>query len=220
MESMLKDLGHEYLGTASGIDGVEAKITGINPGVVICNIKLDNLGSGIHLAKQVENLGLPFVFISDVSDASAYESSKKYFLSRFLVKPFDRLTLASVLDSIHNDIQELSATKNVKGNHLFIRKNNLFEKVRLDTINHMYAEGNYITLFSESRKYMLKYSLSKLLTLKKFSSFLRVHRSYAVNILKIDAVNFSDKEIQVNQVAIPFGRTYIKSIRELMGYRF
>lgn len=216
---MIAAINYTYLGAVSAFDTSITLIRTEMPDVVISDIRLGDNKTGIDLAHAVSDLDIPFVFITAYSDAAVYEDSKGYEKSKFLVKPFDKLTLKSILDSLTADNIELSSGKKIIDKVLYIKRNNEYEKVALESINYIYSEGNYIKLFGDDEEYTLKYSLSKLLELSKFENFIRVHRSYAVNKGRVLKINFSDKIITIQNVEIPFGRTYSKDVRSLMEFQ-
>lgn len=220
LESMLARLDNcEQVGSSNSYASAIKEINKSNPDIIIADIRLEGEHSGIDLAEELHNKAIAFIFVTAFSDEAVYKACKKYLCSKFIVKPFDVLTLKGLIDDISENIIKLSSTQIIKDDSLFIRKNNVFEKISIKDLDYFYSEGNYITFFMMTKKFVLKYSLSKLLKLNKFDSFVRVHRSYAVHKNKVDTVNFSDKLLSVAGMQIPFGRTYAKDVRKLMNLR-
>lgn len=221
LESMLAQLAdYEYVGKAASLVSARKGISKLAPDIVICDVRLQEDASGIDLATEFEDKAICFIFVTAFSDEGVYDKSKELTCSKFIVKPFDILTLKGLLDDIKKGIVKLSATQSVLDNTLFIKKNNVFQKVLLSDLNYFYSEGNYITFFCDKKKYILKYSLTKLLQIPKFADFERIHRSYAVHKRKIENINFAEKLVSVSGVELPFGRTYVKSVRSLMDVKF
>ena len=220
LESMLESLSdYEFVSRASSIEDARRDINKFNPDIVIADIRLQDKSTGIDLAKEFIDRSLSFIFVTAFSDEKVYNQSKRFVGSKFIVKPFDILTLKGLLDDISSSILKLSSALTVKDESLFIKKSNVYERVQLNELNYFYSEGNYITFFSDKNKYILKYSLSKLLEIPKFSQFVRVHRSYAIHRDKLESVNFSTKLLSVAGAELPFGRTYVKDVRDLMDIK-
>lgn len=220
LEAMLESIGdYQLSGISNSYSKAVNEIKRCNPDIVIADIRLDGASSGIDLAQELVDRAISFIFVTAFSDETAYKATKKYAGSKFIVKPYDVLTLKGLLDDINQDIVKLSKNKTIKSDSIFIKKNNVFEKIFLNDLDYMYSEGNYITFFANNKKFVIKYSLSKLLQLKRFQTFVRVHRSYAVHMDKIDAINFSEKQLTIAGAKIPFGRTYAKNVRGLMTLR-
>ncbi len=68
------------------------------------------------------------------------------------------------------------------------------------------AEDKYTTLVTTTRKFVLRLSLAVLLQRLMDMTLVRVHRSYAVNLGRVDS--FNDYEIQVPGQTLPLGRVY------------
>ncbi len=210
---------YEFVSRASSIDEARKDIIKFNPDIVIADIQLQDNDTGIDLAEEFSDRSLNFIFVTAFSDENVYNQSKKFTGSKFIVKPFDILTLKGLLDDVSSSILKLSSTLTVKEDSLFIKKNNVYEKVHLSDLTYFFSEGNYITFYCKDNKYILKYSLSKLLEIPKFNDFVRVHRSYAIHRNKLESVNFSTKLLKVDGTELPFGRTYVNEVRSLMDMK-
>lgn len=218
IESILSQIGYELAGKADSYEDALIGIKASSPDVVICDIRLDNDYSGLDLANKVVNMALPFIFMTAYSDEEVYRNTRAYPNSKFIVKPFDKLTLKGMLDDLKNEIIEFSPGKKMIGSTLFIRKNNVFKKTELADIEYLFSEGNYITLHSNEKKHILKYSLSRLQKLNIFDRFIRIHRNYAVNKMKIESVSFADKILVTKEgMSLPIGRTYTKPLKVLIS---
>ncbi len=218
IEEVLSKMGYTFCGKAHSYNEGLEMIKSSVPDIVICDIRIGQNNTGIDLANEVKDLLIPFVFVTAYSERDVYESARQYKLSKFIVKPFDMLTLQGILDDLSKDVIRFTVNKSIRCNTLFIRKNNIFEKIDLDSIDYLYSEGNYITLFVGDNHYLLKYSLSKILESSLFQRFTRIHRSYAIHSHKLQTVDFSKKMLSVGlEKELPFGRTYVKDVRQLMS---
>jgi DNA-binding LytR/AlgR family response regulator len=79
------------------------------------------------------------------------------------------------------------------------------------------GDGNYTTLVTSSRSYSLRNILKDFEEVLPSKYFLRIHKSFIVNIHEINTI--SSKEVTVGQEKVPVGRTYypilINSIQKL-----
>lgn len=91
-------------------------------------------------------------------------------------------------------------------NHLFIRQNYQFMKVRLADILFIEADNNYIVLQTQTQKFALRMPLASALERIHYDKLVRVHRSFVVNISNMDS--FSDTEINMGKHQIPIGKNY------------
>lgn len=216
LEAMLEEIpGFDLIGKSSNFDQAINDIKDLKPDIVISDVRLNNEHTGMEVAADSDLEDTHFVFVTAFSDQNAYSKSREYS-SKFIVKPFDVLTLQGLLEEIRDDVVQLSGSHKIQKDTLFIRKNNVLEKVRITDFDYLYSEGNYITFFVDDKRFVIKYSLTKLLENPKFHQFVRIHRSYAIHRDKLDKVNFSDKELTIKGTVIPFGRTYTKNVRAIM----
>ena len=221
LEMKIKQIGYELCGISNSFEHACIAIPNVKPDIILCDIRLDKNKSGVDLAKHLQSLHIPMVFITAYSDESTYNEIKEFCSSfKYLVKPFDKLSLKSILDDLHAETIQLYSNNYLRGEYLYIKKNHLFERITLSDILYLNSEGNYTTLILPQSKFIIKYSLSKLLKIDKFYLFLRIHRNYAVNKHKIKSVNFSNRILSIGTKELPFGRTYTKNIRSLMDMPF
>ena len=72
--------------------------------------------------------------------------------------------------------------------HLLVKKLDKEFLVKVDDIEWLEASGNYVNLHSNGRIYPLRSTLSGLLPRIEGKGFSRVHRSFGVNLEKIDSI--------------------------------
>lgn len=75
-------------------------------------------------------------------------------------------------------------------------------------IKYFVAEGNYVNIQTISKKYTIRKSLNTIAEELPSDFFKQTHRSYIVNINKIQRV--SSNYVVVNHVEIPLSRSFSK----------
>lgn len=92
--------------------------------------------------------------------------------------------------------------------HTFIKSDHKIVKVSFDKI--LYIEGlrEYINIQMEESKNITLMPLHKLLQLLPSKNFVQVHKSYIINLGKIDTIQ--GNQIQIGKTTIPIGKTYRK----------
>jgi|GEM_PF-1414931 len=219
--SELKRSDYNVEGVGLNIEESIQKIQQSNPDVIITDIDLKNSRLGEELNAIANEFEIPFLFVCEDADESLYHRIRMtYPKSQFLVKPFNKYTLWSVLDSMGNSRTDVCGSNFVRNGYLFLKKNNIFKKLNLEEVSFMYSEGNYSSIVINDKKYLIKFSLSKLLTLDQFDCFVRIHRNYAVLKHEILSVDFATKQLTTKDQKLPFGRTYVKDIRRVMNIPF
>lgn len=98
-----------------------------------------------------------------------------------------------------------------KETYIFIRKDRKQVKLFLDTILYIESLKDYIRIHSIDNTHTIKYSITSFLELLD-PRFLRIHRSYIVNVDKVTA--FTKHDIEIGKMEIPIGERYKEEVRK------
>ena len=91
--------------------------------------------------------------------------------------------------------------------YFFFKKDDGFEKVFEEDILYGEAKGSYTEVFTKKDNYLISRNLSYLLSnLQAYPDFLRVHRSYFVNIREVE--KYYKDYLLVGQKQIPVSKAY------------
>ena len=85
-------------------------------------------------------------------------------------------------------------------------------RLRIHEILFLEALKDYTRIVTRNKKYYVNSNLGMLLREKAFNTFLRIHRSYAVQKILIDKVTL--KSVFINDIELPIGRTYRESVQD------
>lgn len=98
-------------------------------------------------------------------------------------------------------------------NFLFVRQKQELVKVGYSVIHYVRAEGNYCFLHTaDDNVYTVKLSLRQLIQQVDNVQFVRIHKSYIINIAWLDRVQMKERTVTVAGTTLPFGRTFIKDL--------
>jgi two-component system, LytTR family, response regulator LytT len=185
------------------------------PDLAILDIMLDNKPDGIDIGAYIkENVGIPFIFLTSHSQKTVIDIAKNVHPSSYLIKPFNKdLIYASVEIALTNAMSPLPPESLPPVlDSLFVKQKDYFIKVNLDEIIFLQADEHYTHIIVPDRKLTIKQGLGELTgRLNKF--FIRVHKSYIVNLQKVKAVGTNDILLMDDQ-GIPIGRAYRKDLLE------
>jgi two-component system, LytTR family, response regulator len=171
--------------------------------------------SGIELRSKM--LSVPVcIFITSYPDF-AVESFEAAALD-FVVKPFTpaRFTQAILRAKEYLEIREKADLFEYSLGHdtIFIKQGYERTKVKLHDILYLEALKDYTGIVTPQKKYCVLGSLGTMLQETSFKSFVRIHRSFAVQkhfIGKVDTNN-----VYVQNRSLPLGKTFKKNIDELL----
>jgi len=134
----------------------------------------------------------------------------------YLIKP---ITLSRFLKAIAKVKGSSDAKEqfSMSKDYFFIKKNSVLNKVPVKDILWIEALGDYITIFTKDERFVLHSTLKSLENKLNTNKFVRVHRSYIVQIDNVKKVE--DTTIFINDQSIPIGAMYkenfIKQINTL-----
>ena len=86
-----------------------------------------------------------------------------------------------------------------------------FVHIKLNDILFLRASRNYVDIQTSHKKYVVYASLSKTLKNLPSKKFIRIHRSYAINISRVEKV--CRAHIGIGQHEIPIGRSYKENMK-------
>jgi DNA-binding LytR/AlgR family response regulator len=193
------------------------------PDLVILDIQLDGELDGVMVAEYIrKNIDIPFVFHSSNSDDATLERVKKVRPNAFLTKPFQKKDLVISVELALSNFskQPIAKSDNDTDNYLikdsfFIKDTQYFHKIKFDEVLYLESDGAYVTLFTEKKKYLVRGSISQYLEKMNSKKFFRVHRSYAVNLDKVDIINTSF--LTIKDEKIPISKNFRDDLLTLMN---
>ncbi len=187
--------------------------------LVILDIGHDDSREIVDFAVSIKTKKLPLIFLADDKAREIYERVKETNILAYLVSPIDMLTLRSIADYALKDKHIVNGNNQTANKYLddtlFIKVNQLLQRVKINDISHVKSEGNYCLIFTHEKKYAIKLSMIRLYNTLENKGFLQVHKSYLAKLNKIDNIDISGNEVILGNVRIPLGRKYKQ---ELLTY--
>lgn len=231
LEETLLSWGYTIAGIAdNGHDAIRIAER-CTPDLALIDISIKGQWDGIETATKLKQAhDFPIIYITAFSDRESIDRAKNTCPSAYLIKPYQELHLQLAIEmAIHNFVAtretgvaepvaspadadntgrnfQLSEGLAMLNHAVYIRHNKSFVKVTIDSISILEADGNYTHLFASGKKHTVKITLNNMLEKFPAGQFIRVHRSFAVNIAAIDT--FSESNVCVGAREIPLGRSY------------
>lgn len=221
--SCLEDLGYYICAIDSG-DHIMEIIRETEPDLILLDIHLKGDVDGVELAAKIkQEFDIPFIFLTAYADKPTIDRAKTVEPYGFIVKPFDDKDLRSAIEIAlykHNKDKERFEPKTATplsentftSDHLFVKVKHRMIKIALKDILWVEAYDNYSFIITQGHKYLISSTLKEMDSKLPSNTFVRTHRSYIVNLEKIDA--FEENSLIINEKAIPIGKSFRK---ELMG---
>lgn len=170
--------------------------------IVVIDVFLDGNPDGITFAETINivpNGVKPFVFLTSSKDRQIFERAKLTKPFSFLMKPFNEL---EILYALEMAVEKFYGQPNVfhsedqntiiSDDSLFIKKNKALKKVRFEDIVYIEVEDRYCNVITETDKFVILISLTKIIQLLDPAKFFQTHRNYIVNASKIEEIIVND----------------------------
>ncbi len=209
----LTQLGYEVTAIESrGEEAVAHALTN-TPDIVLMDINLKGKLNGIETVSAIQNkIDIPTIYLTANSDEATFSKAKETHPMAFITKPFNKLnlqrTIALVVEQLreNKNSQTISPKVEVMNDRIFVRHNGKMEKLLLEDILYIEADRNYCTIKTTAATHVLSSTLKAMEEKLPASQFMRVHRSYMVNISKLEVV--SDGHLEIGRKVIPLSKTY------------
>ncbi|TSD74553.1 response regulator transcription factor [Janthinobacterium sp. KBS0711] len=210
---------------ANGFDAVKA-IAELGPELVFLDIQMPRL-DGFEVAELIGGkTRLIFVTAYDQYALKAFEChALDYLLKPFSEQRFDQaLAHARAHRSTPETVQTLAreaATRAAPLDRVLIRDGAKVHVIASARIDYIEAQDDYISIRSEGKSYLKSQRLSELETQLDPAKFLRVHRSYLLNIDGIRRIEAATKDSHVailrDDTRIPVSKAGYQKLKLLVG---
>lgn len=222
----LDEKNYDVLGTADNAEKGLAMIKAKKPDIVLLDIQLKGKKTGIWLAEQLQKeLDIPYIFLTSFRDRETMENAIKTMPYGYLTKPVDEddldvaMQLALERFSKSREGEEAKPEEKpefVINDAIFLKDDHYFIKLKFDDILFVKASGNYIEIMAPDKKHVLKSSLKQFSQLVPGDQFFQCHRSYIVNLRKIDKIGY--KNVFINDMEIPMVKDQREELMNRLQY--
>jgi two-component system, LytTR family, response regulator LytT len=206
LKELLLDLGHQEVDIATDYQEAIGIIDKKKPNLAFVDIHLGKQQNGFDIASLLKTkYKIPFIFLTSYSDKTTISEAMQFQPHAYLIKPFSEVDIFTTLELIK------SREVNEKKEQSIVIKDGT-EKIILQVNDILYFRANniYVDVVTNSKTYLIRTSITKILEDISVPSFERVHRTYAVNLNKVQAVAVDYVLLQGEK--IPMSRLHKSSI--------
>ncbi len=221
IEEILQLLGYVNIDIANSANQAIKVVKKYRPDMVFMDIKLKGDKDGIELGEIIQQMvDAPIVYVTSYSDPDIIERAKRTHPAGFIVKPFNSNDIHAMVEIVLYNQRTRPAftdggTKVPESPYLvvdavYIKADNSFERVDYRDIYYVEANGNMVTIFTKGRNFTIRKSMKDMEDKLPSNLFLRVQKSYIVQLDQIE--NFNTKEINLKTGdVVQVGRQYYNS---------
>lgn len=218
----LTELGYDVTGILPRGEEALAHIEVETPDIILMDIRLKGKMDGIDTANLIRlKYCIPVIFITGNADEVYFNRTKETHPYAFISKPFKKLDLQRAIEltigrmavekieldgrSENTESQQESTTDDfILNDRIFIRHNEKMLKIDIKNVFYIEADRNYCRIFTNGKEYLLVMTLKNIDEKLPQKHFLRIHRSYIINLSQIDEV--AGTHVVIARRAIPMSK--------------
>ena len=208
LADMLGLLEHDVVGIAESYDDAVNLIEQQDPELLLLDIQIKGDKTGIDVARYIGDR-YPFIFTTAFADEDTVAKASDLGPYGYIVKPYG---MKDINPAIEVALGNFSKNKNMGSdqadffthNHLFIKANSRLIRLRDEDILYIEAKGDYAVFKTKEKGYVVHTTLKNAEAKMNPQKFLKVHRSFIINLDKIKDIE--DSSIQIEDKVIPVSR--------------
>lgn len=232
LKNLLELQNYDVKVAENGKEGID-KAYIFKPDLVICDIMMPDI-TGFEvidiLSRENEFKQIPFLFLTALTDTTNYRKGMNLGADDYIFKPYDTENLLLVVKNrlqkfefIKSFAVQQNSEKNkyTESEKIIIKLGNKSYPLSYNEIIYLMAERQYSNVYTTGkRKFVIKKSLKNWEIVLPTNLFIRIHRSYIINInqiSKIEKSNLNQYSVLLNNFNNPIqvSRRFYKNLKKL-----
>jgi len=229
LEMFIRKLGYELIEVTNNSEDFLRLWKATKPDLALVDIDIRGNLDGIEIAEKISQSDnpIPIIFITSIETQETFERAKNLNPFAFMLKPFEELNLQRAIElAVHKYIHNIWDTpeylnwkKDLAGpKSFFIKVGQKLQKIKTEEIDFIKAEGKHCIVFSKEESYNVKLNLVEVAQKLPANHFMRVHRSYIINLEQIQNINLKSNSLTVGENEIPYSAAYKKELFDRLDF--
>jgi DNA-binding LytR/AlgR family response regulator len=203
---ILEDGGFEVLGPVDNAQDAFNILDKSSLELVLLDINIKGDIDGIEIGKKIKTkYKIPFIFITSYFDEETQKKVMSVEPSGYIIKPFqeEEVLINAKLALKKKSLQQ---TK-LKTDKIFVRDTGVLKPLKYQEVLYAKGEDNYTRICTKSGKeYIISSTLKVIESKLPVQLFVRIHKSFIINIDFIETIE--GNSLEINQKSIPIGKAY------------
>ncbi|MFT6945625.1 MAG: two-component system response regulator LytT [Vicingaceae bacterium] len=220
----LEKIGYEVLASFSKGEKALTFLEENTPDLVLMDIMLAGNISGIDASARIKkDYDIPVVFLTAYADEKTIERAKITEPYGYVIKPFKEIDLRTSIEMALYKFKkekekfagvESSSFKNspISSEYIYVKSNSKLVKVQNSNIIFVEALKDYVIIHTEKERFTIHSTMKDIEKKLPEKIFMRVHRSFILNLNKINSIDSSIVIIENSDKKIPIGGSYRESL--------
>lgn len=228
ISEILKINGYEVVGTVPNCMEALELVKSNKPDIILLDIHIEGPLDGIETALEIRNNNnnnnnIAIIYLTAFSDDKFVKRAKETNPAAYIVKPFDERNLLIAIELAFSNLHIKNTWEDVPDKNLphvlhdriYIKENHRHIKLLIDDIKYIEAVGSYCEIITTGNTYSFSFTLKHLSSKFSHNLLCRVHRSFVINIDKIDSVQ--GNQVFIGEKNIPIGNLYKEEISKRLN---
>lgn len=210
---LLTNLGYKVTGILSRGEEAIQHVKDNKTDFVLIDINLKGEIDGIETARQIQlQSDIPIIYLTANSDEATFNRAKITKPAAFIAKPFKQLDLQRAIElaicrmpendgGLPQENNTFNETPLILNDRIFVRCREKMMKIMVADILYIEADRNYSRIFTANKEFLLSTTLKTMEEKLSLNHFVRIHRSYIININQIEEV--AESHVIIGRKAIP-----------------
>lgn len=209
LKEMLEVLEYNVTAVASSYKEAIDALVNKKIELVLLDIQLKGDKSGLDVAEMINNSNeIPYIFTTAYADKKTIELASELGPYGYIVKPYGIKDINPAIEVALSNFQNAKKINSDEGeflsNHLYIKANSKLIRLNDDDVLYIEAKGDYAVFKTKEKGYVVHSTMKNITEKMNPKKFLKVHRSFVVNLDKIKDIE--DSSIQIEDKIIPVSR--------------
>jgi DNA-binding LytR/AlgR family response regulator len=190
----------------SAVEALNGMQTDNDVDLIFLDIEMPEM-SGVEFIKTLKNL--PQVIVISAKDKYALEAIE-YDVTDYLLKPISYTRFFKAAEKAHGKHKEIQEQMTGKDGIFIKSSSSSLVRLKYEEILWVEALENYVIINTFANKYTIHFTMKAIINKLPPKMFARVHRSYIVNLAKIEMIedNAIIMKIKGETKSIPIAKSY------------
>ncbi|MFZ4784520.1 MAG: LytR/AlgR family response regulator transcription factor, partial [Flavobacteriales bacterium] len=197
------------------------------PQIALMDIMLKGDMTGIEAAAKIkEDIDIPVIFLTAYADEATLSKAKITEPHGYILKPFKEIDLHTTIEmalhkhkkerelKVENELLKSLSLFKAGAEYLFVKHHSKLVKLNASDVYYVEALKDYVQIITKENKFTLHATMKDVEKKLPNKIFLRVHRSFIINLDKIEAIVGGNVVMQDFAKEISVGGNYRDELAE------
>jgi len=222
----LIELDYEVTGILPRGEDALKQLETVQPDIILMDVNLKGQLDGIETAQEIyDRYQLPLIYLTANADDATFQRAKSTKPYAFISKPFVQSDLQRSIELVLNRLEEQASVQKplltgrdrnadtfILDDRIFVKQRDRMVKIFIKDILYAEADRSYCKVHTEEQEFLMTLPLKDFEERLQSEKFMRVHRSYVVNVTKIDEISDSHSFLIIGKANVPVSRSFQKEI--------